>query len=202
MEHDCGRPRAGESSCDFRADVPGRSDAKNDNFHAGIDRLLDQFNGASKIFAQTFPEPFELKNFDIQDTCSLFKVVHSNYIMWAGVVTGKNLHVSPERKNMKTLIISILAALATSASAQTFRAPLGPQQPVRAMATPPPLLQRREVKGVVPQAFRGGNPFQMLNPWGSTRYGTWVEHTAFGSDNCATHRGKFPALSFTRCCAS
>jgi len=102
--------------------------------------------------------------------------------MWAGVVTGKNLHVSPERKNMKTLIISILAALATSASAQTFRAPLGPQQPVRAMATPPPLLHRPEVQGVVPQAVRGGNPFQMLNPWASDRYGTWVEHTAFDPD--------------------
>ena len=102
--------------------------------------------------------------------------------MWAGVVAGKNLHGLAGKKNMKPLIISVLAALVTSASAQSFRAPLGPQQPVRAMPTPPPLLQRPEVQGVVPQAVRGGNPFQMLNPWAPGRYGTWVEHTAFDPD--------------------
>jgi hypothetical protein len=102
--------------------------------------------------------------------------------MWVGVVTGKNLHVSLERKNMKTLIISILAALVTSASAQSFRAPIGPQQPVRAMPTPPPLLQRPEVQGVVPRAARGGNPLQMLNPGAPARYGTWVESTVFDPD--------------------
>src|SRR5437773_12582480 len=102
--------------------------------------------------------------------------------MWAGVVTGKNLHASPERKNMKTLIISILAALATSASAQTFRGPLGPEQPVRAMATSPPLFQRPEVQGVVPQAVRGGNPFKMLNPGEWDRYGGRVENSGFDQE--------------------
>src|SRR5947199_8299757 len=102
--------------------------------------------------------------------------------MWAGVVTGKNLHVSPERKNMKTLIISILAALVTSASAQSFRAPLGPQQPVRAMPTPPPLLQRPEVQGGVPHGLRGRNPLQMLNPWSPGRCGTWLEPRACDRD--------------------
>jgi len=81
---------------------------------------------------------------------------------------------------MKILIISILAALVTSAFAQNFRAPIGPQQPVRAMPTPPPLLQRPEVQGVVPRAFGDGrNPLQMLNPWAPARYGTWVESTSF-----------------------
>ena len=83
---------------------------------------------------------------------------------------------------MKTLIISILAALVTSASAQSFRAPIGPQKPVRAMPTPPPLLQRPEVQGVIPRAFRGGNPFQMLNPNAPARYGTSVESTSFDPD--------------------
>src|SRR5437762_10979443 len=102
--------------------------------------------------------------------------------MSASVRRSKNLHARWKGKNMKTLMITILAALVTSASAQTFRAPIGPQQPVRAMATPPPLLQRPEVQGVVPQAVRGGNPFQMLNPWAPARYGTWVEHTSFDPD--------------------
>jgi hypothetical protein len=83
---------------------------------------------------------------------------------------------------MKTLLIAILGTLVTTASAQTYTAPIGPQKPVRAMATPPPLLQRPEVTGVVPQAIRGGNPFQMLNPGAPAKYGTWVEHTSFDPD--------------------
>ena len=83
---------------------------------------------------------------------------------------------------MKTLIISILAALVTTGSAQTFTAPIGPQKPVRAMPTPPPISLRPAVQGVVPQAIRGGNPFQMLNPWVPARYGTWVDHTSFDPD--------------------
>ena len=79
---------------------------------------------------------------------------------------------------MKTLIISVLAALATTAFAQTFRAPIGPQQPVRAMPTPPPLWQRN-VQGVVPRAVRGGNPLQMLNPRAPAKYGTAEESVAY-----------------------
>jgi hypothetical protein len=96
------------------------------------------------------------------------------------VVTGKNLHASSERKNMKTFTIVILAALVTTASAQEFRARLGPQKPVRAMPTPPPYLVRPEVQGVIPRAFSDSrNPIQMLNPWAPSRYGTWVESTSF-----------------------
>ena len=73
---------------------------------------------------------------------------------------------------MKTLMIAILAALATTASAQTFTAPIGPQQPVRAMATPPPLLKRPPVQGVVARGVRGGNPLQMINPTAPAKYGT------------------------------
>jgi hypothetical protein len=81
---------------------------------------------------------------------------------------------------MKTLMIAILATLAASASGQTFRAPIGPQKPVRAMPTPPPISERTAVQGVVPRAFNDGrNPFQMLNPWAPARYGTWVDSTSF-----------------------
>jgi hypothetical protein len=81
---------------------------------------------------------------------------------------------------MKTFTIAILVALVTGVSAQEYRAPIGPQKPVRAMATPPPLLERPVVEGVVPRAFQPGrNPLQMLNPWAPARYGTWVESTSF-----------------------
>ncbi len=80
---------------------------------------------------------------------------------------------------MKTLMISVLAALATTASAQTLRAPIGPQKPVRAMPTPAPITLRPEVQGVVPRAFRGGNPLQMLNPGAPARYGTGEQSLAY-----------------------
>jgi hypothetical protein len=81
---------------------------------------------------------------------------------------------------MKTFTIVILAALVGTASAQEFRAKIGPQKPVRAMPTPPPYLVRPEVQGVVPRAFSDSrNPLQMLNPWAPPRYGTWVESTVF-----------------------
>jgi|SRR5207244_9886276 len=81
---------------------------------------------------------------------------------------------------MKTLMIAILAALVTTASAQELRAPIGPQKPVRAMPTPPPYLVRPEVQGVIPRAFSDArNPLQMVNPWAPPRYGTWVESTVF-----------------------
>ena len=92
---------------------------------------------------------------------------------------------------MKTLIIAILAALIATASAQEFRAPIGRQKPVRAMATPPPLLKRPTVEGVVPRGFSDGrNPLQMLNPWAPPRYGTWVESTSFDPD----HPGKWNGI--------
>jgi hypothetical protein len=75
--------------------------------------------------------------------------------------------------------------------AQEYRAPIGPQKPVRAMETPPPLIQRPAVDGVVPRAFGPGrNPFQMLNPWAPARYGTWVDSTAFDPN----HPGKWNGI--------
>jgi hypothetical protein len=92
---------------------------------------------------------------------------------------------------MKILMIAILAALVTSASAQTFTAPIGPQKPVRAMATPPPLLQRPEVQGVVPRAVRGGNPLQMLNPMAPAKYGTAAQSVVIDPET-----GKWKGIKF------
>src|SRR5207249_11892583 len=95
---------------------------------------------------------------------------------------------------MKTLMIEILAALVTTVSAQELRAPLGPQKPVRAMATPPPLLQRPAVEGVIPRGFSDGrNPLQMLNPWAPARYGTCVDTTSFDPH----HRGKWNGIKLS-----
>jgi hypothetical protein len=80
---------------------------------------------------------------------------------------------------MKTLLIVILAGLAATASAQELRAPIGPQKPVRAMPTPPPITARPPVQGVVPRAFRGGNPLEMFNPWAPPQYGTGEQSVAY-----------------------
>jgi hypothetical protein len=92
---------------------------------------------------------------------------------------------------MKTFIIAILAVIVVTASAQEYRAPIGPQKPVRAMPTPPPISERPTVEGVVPRAFAPGrNPLQMLNPWAPARYGTWVESTSFDPN----HPGKWNGI--------
>src|SRR5437899_12763331 len=91
---------------------------------------------------------------------------------------------------MKISTIAILAVLATTASAQEFRAPIGPQKPVRAMPTPPAMLQRPPVEGVIARAFSDSrNPLQMLNPWAPPRYGTWVESQQFDPDHPGKGRG-------------
>ena len=92
---------------------------------------------------------------------------------------------------MKTLMIAILAALVTTASAQEFRAPIGRQKPVRAMEKPPAVTEGAKVEGALPKAFGPGrNPLQMLNPWAPARYGTWVENTSFDPN----HPGKWNGI--------
>jgi hypothetical protein len=81
---------------------------------------------------------------------------------------------------MKTLLILLLAGLAATAPAQELTAPIGPQKPVRAMPTPPPITERPAIRGAVPRAFGPGrNPLQMLNPLAPARYGTSQESVAY-----------------------
>jgi hypothetical protein len=68
------------------------------------------------------------------------------------------------------LIVLMVMAFAVSASAQGFRAPI--EQKKRKVLAPPPVTNRSEVQGVIPRAFRGGNPLQMLNPKAPAKYGT------------------------------
>jgi hypothetical protein len=92
---------------------------------------------------------------------------------------------------MKTLMIAVLAALVTTASAQEFRAPIGRQKPVRAMEKRPTVTEGAKVEGALPKAFGAGrNPLQMLNPWAPARYGNWVENTVFDPN----HPGKWNGI--------
>jgi len=76
---------------------------------------------------------------------------------------------------------SILIALVATASGQTLKAPIGGRKPVKKPAPPPPVY-RENVSGVIPRAFRGGNPLQMLNPKAPARYGTAEESVVLDPD--------------------
>ena len=76
IEHHSRRAGAGKRGGDFCADVPGFSNADHDHFSPRVHSFPDQFDSTREIFAQPLPEPLELKNFYVQDTSGLFKVVH------------------------------------------------------------------------------------------------------------------------------
>jgi hypothetical protein len=85
----------------------------------------------------------------------------------------------------KLLLVGALVLIASGAYADPQRTgftatTVGPKN--RNALHPPPVTYRTQVEGVVPRAFRGGNPLQMLNPNAPARYGTWVDSTCFDPD--------------------
>ena len=76
---------------------------------------------------------------------------------------------------MKTslLLLCLLAAAATSAFADTYRAPLVSRSKTQ-RERPAPLAPRK-VDGVIARGVRGGNLLQMLNPKAPAKYGTSQE---------------------------
>ena len=56
--------------------MSGLTDSDYNHLAPRVDCLLDELNSSGEIFAQTLPQSFELKNFYIQNTSGLFKVVH------------------------------------------------------------------------------------------------------------------------------
>ncbi|HJT81301.1 MAG TPA: hypothetical protein VJ719_08905 [Chthoniobacterales bacterium] len=78
------------------------------------------------------------------------------------------------------LAIVFMLALAGVASAQTYRSPIGRQEPVRPTGVkPPPVSETRQFEGSIPAGVRGGNPLQMLNPKAPAQYGTAWEHVIY-----------------------
>jgi len=71
---------------------------------------------------------------------------------------------------MKKYTVILIIALAATASAQTFQAP-ATKKDIRRPSRPSPVYQH-DVQGVIPRAVRGGNPFEMFNPFASAKYGT------------------------------
>jgi hypothetical protein len=82
---------------------------------------------------------------------------------------------------MKYILATLFTvSLVTAASAQSYRSPVGKQEPVRAVATPPPhISQRGDIEGAIPRGVRGGNPLQLLNPKAPAQYGTAMQSVVF-----------------------
>jgi hypothetical protein len=77
---------------------------------------------------------------------------------------------------MKTVLIAtlLIAAAVTSVVAETNKF-VAPVTSKKQRERPAPPVYKREVDGVIPRAFRGGNPLQMLNPRAPRKYGTSQE---------------------------
>jgi hypothetical protein len=79
------------------------------------------------------------------------------------------------------LIMTMVLALVGAVSAQTYRAPIGKQKPVRPTGVPPP-ISRGDVQGAIPRGVRGGNPLQLLNPKAPPEYGTAAQSVVLDPD--------------------
>lgn len=90
---------------------------------------------------------------------------------------------------MKTYLIAtlLIASASTPSLAETFTAPVNQ---TKAHPRPaPPISKRTQVDGVIPRAFRGGNPLQMLNPRAPRKYGTSQEAILYDQDDPGRWRG-------------
>jgi len=92
---------------------------------------------------------------------------------------------------MKTYLIAtlLIAAALTPvvAETKTFTAPV---TQTKARPRPaPPISKKTEVDGVVPRAFRGGNPLQMFNPKAPRKYGTSQEAVSYDQNDPYKWRG-------------
>ena len=106
---------------------------------------------------------------------------------------------------MKTslFVLCLLAVAATSAFAETYRAPIEPTRQKSQRERPVPLAPRK-VDGVIPRGIRGGNPLQMLNPKAPAKYGTSQEAICYDpslmnqpiAQNGQTDSGKWKGIKF------
>lgn len=106
---------------------------------------------------------------------------------------------------MKTslLVLCLIAVAATSALAETYRAPIERTRQKSQRERPTPLAPGK-VDGVIPRGVRGGNFLQMFNPKAPARYGTSQEAICYDpapmnqtpAQNGQTDAGKWKGIKF------
>jgi hypothetical protein len=95
---------------------------------------------------------------------------------------------------MKTslLVLCLIATAASSAFAETYRAPIThPRQKQQRERKAPPVT-RMDVDGVIPRGVRGGNFLQMFNPKAPAKYGTSQEAICYDPND----PGKWKGIKF------
>lgn len=72
----------------------------------------------------------------------------------------------------KLVVLGILMAIAGLALAAPQKKTFTARARAKGRPTPtPPPIREENTEGVLPRAVRGGNPFQMLNPYAPAKYG-------------------------------
>jgi hypothetical protein len=95
---------------------------------------------------------------------------------------------------MKTclLVLCLVATAASSAFAETYRAPITRPRQKQQRERPAPPVTRTEVDGVIPRGVRGGNFLQMFNPKAPAKYGTSQEAISYDPND----PGKWKGIKF------
>ena len=100
---------------------------------------------------------------------------------------------------MKTrlLVLCLIALAASSALAETYRAPITRPRQKKQPERRAPALTARDVDGVIPRGIRGGNFFQMFNPKAPAKYGTSQDAICFDPNDPGKWKGiKFFVFNF------
>jgi hypothetical protein len=86
---------------------------------------------------------------------------------------------------MKTclLVLCLIATAASSAFAETYRAPIVRQRQKPTTDHKAPALPRAPVDGAIPRGVRGGNFLQMFNPKAPAKYGTSRDSIVYDQNN-------------------
>jgi hypothetical protein len=95
---------------------------------------------------------------------------------------------------MKTslLVLCLIATAASSAFAETYRAPITRPRQKQQRERPAPPVTRTDVDGVIPRGIRGGNFLQMFNPKAPAKYGTSQEAISYDPND----PGKWKGIKF------
>ena len=102
------------------------------------------------------------------------------------------------------LIVALLIAAAVTSVVAETNTFVAPATPKNQRERPAPPIIKRDVDGVIPRAFRGGNPLQMLNPRAPRKYGTSQDAVCFDPEpmnqrlaqNGQTDAGKWKGIKF------
>ena len=117
---------------------------------------------AREAVIESLAQTSQLKNFDVQNAFSLFKILHRGNPAPEGSrrqELASRFETGLDRNMKRYFLIAFFVAAAglSTAAAQTFTAPVDERRPQTAARRPPPRVYEPVVTGAFPRAARG-NP--------------------------------------------